>query len=223
MNAKILLGWWFVMSFAGVQAQSGSIDAPLTEAQVRQFIKTELAIGQLQKQIIAREGAYEQLEREEVNVFYKERAVLVARHGWTQEDFEDVRHRVFKAKASLQENEKYEKQQAEHQKRTKENRYSQQEAETQKMLRKMRSDLEQHAFLSAEQKKTMMDKIAQMQKQAKGMGAQLERGEQEYLSSRKADITENQADWPAVQLYFDQLQHLTDWYNGNRSDPPALD
>lgn len=223
MHLKGLTSFLFVISFAFLHAQPGAVDAPLTRTQVRQFIKTELAIGQLQKQIMAHQGEYEQLGRDEIQVFYEKRGLLVVQKGWSLEDFEAVRNRVYEARSNLEEYKKYKDEQAVQQKITEESIYERQEIQTQETLREMISGIAENAFLSAEQKKTMLEKIKAMQEQTKGMGAQIQQGEQAYLSLRQQNLTQNQADWLAVSPYLDQLQHLADWYNGKRSDPPVVD
>ncbi len=211
----------FVIRIAFLHAQP--VDAPLTRTQVQQFIKTELAIGQLQKQIRARGGAYGQLEGDEIQVFYEKRALLIVQDGWKLKDFEAVRNRVYEAKSNLEEYEKYKDEQAVQQEIAEEGIYKKQEKQTQEVFREMVSGITENAFLSAEQKKTMLEKIKEMQEQTKGMGAQMQQGEQAYFSLRQQNLTQNQADWPAISPYLDQLQHLSDWYNGKRVDPPDVD
>lgn len=212
------------MGFQRLPAQSRDhIKSPLTEKHVILFMKTELAVNQLQKQIIARKGNFDQLEREEIKAFYEKRKPLIESYGWDLETFEKVRERVFAARSGMESYEKYKKDEAEHQENIEQNAYRKQEEENQEVYREMRDEIEANDVLSEEQKKTMLDQIEEMQRRTRGMGEPLKQGEKEYLKQQQEGAVQNRADWPAVRPYLDKLQHLTDWYNGNRADPPIIE
>lgn len=211
----------------GLQAQNyippETPETPLTEVQVRRFMKTELAVNRLQKQIMARAGEFNQLERGEVKVFYEKRKPLVESYGWDLDDFEEVRKRVFAARSAITEYEDFKKDQPGNREQVAENNLDEQEAESQKAYQEMIDQIKENDYLSEAQKKTMIDQIEEMQERTKGMGAQVSKAKKEYRQTRYEDITRNRADWPAVRPYLDTLQHLTDWYSGNRSDPPVFE
>src|SRR5699024_428649 len=140
---------------------------PLTEEQVIRFMKTELAVSRLQKNIIAKKGEFDQLEREEIRVFYEKRKPLVESYGWDLNEFEEVRNRVFDARSTIEQYEDVKKEEQNYQKKVAENAYDQQEKENQKIYQDMINQIKQNEYLSEQQKTEMVKQITAMQNRTK--------------------------------------------------------
>lgn len=221
------LVWVLVLCLSGLFGLSAQVvvapvyESPLTEAQVHSFLRTELAVHQLQKKIQA-SGEYDTEGNDIIRDFYRQRAQLVARNGWNLDNYEDVRARVYAAVSNIREYERFEKERAQHQENQVKNVYNEQEKEAQKTYKALLAEIEETDFFTEEQKKIMIKNIRDMQVRLQGMGTQIEETEGDYLELRRDQLTQNQTDWPAVRPYLDKFEHLTDWYSGNRSDPPKL-
>lgn len=73
--------------------------APLTKEKVRDYIKTSVAITQLQNKMKANASQYENL----IKTFYQKRKELLESRGWTVEGFEETQSRVFATKNAIRE------------------------------------------------------------------------------------------------------------------------
>ena len=71
--------------------------APLTEAQVTDYIETRIATNRLQMDMKANADQYDNV----VQSFYKKRKTLLNNRGWTVSDFESVQSRVLRARSAM--------------------------------------------------------------------------------------------------------------------------
>lgn len=196
-------------------------ESPLTEAQVHNFLRTELAVHQLQKKIQANKE-HDDEGNDIIRDFYRQRAQLLERTGWNSDDYEEVKGRVYGAVSSIREYERFEKERAQHQENQVKNVYNEQEKEAQRTYKALLAEIEETDFFTEEQKKIMIKNIRDMQVRLQEIGTQVEEAEGDYLELRRERLSQNQMDWPAVRPYLEKKEHLTDWFNGNRSDPPKL-
>lgn len=195
---------------------------PLTKEQVRQFMKTRLAIGQLQKQIIANQSAQSQIGSDQIKAFYKKRDALIKNHGWEVKKFEQVETRISTAMTAMQQYKRHKQADKTHKEKVAKYSYNKQEQETLKALEESIVNIQNSNLLSLKEKEEIIKGLKIQQQQIKGSGSKLAEYEENYLELQQERITENQEDWPAVRPYLDKLQHITDWYNGNRPDIPSL-
>lgn len=79
-----------------IQSQSKA----LTEATVRDYIKTSIAITELQQKMKSQADRYENV----IQSFYKKREAFLKSKGWTVEEFENTQERILAAQYALEKN-----------------------------------------------------------------------------------------------------------------------
>lgn len=86
-------------------AAAGAAQAPLTRAEVADFLRTEIRITEKQQEMKANAAEYDDV----IRAFYDWRDKYLVAQGWTVERFEAVRERVFAAHSALDTIEELEK------------------------------------------------------------------------------------------------------------------
>lgn len=155
--------------------------SPLTKESVRRYIKTSIAITKLQLKMRDQSGDGNEVIKE----FYQKRKVLLESRGWTVEDFENTRDRIFAVQYAM-----------EQQNHLKSNEEFEQEI----------AEIKANAYFSAEQK----SQVIELKRQYRN------RVLEEVIEPTKPD-------WPAVEAYQKELEHLDDYVAENRSDPPVVE
>ena len=87
-----------LLMMLGLLAVSASAQAaPLTEAQVTDYIETRIATNRLQMDMKANADQYDNV----IQSFYEKRKKLLNDRGWTVSDFESVQGRVLRARSAM--------------------------------------------------------------------------------------------------------------------------
>ena len=202
---------------------SKTYDSPLTEELVRQFLKMQIKDHQLQKDIQNRKDNYSRLEGDEIKVFYKELDVLLKNNQWIPEEYNETKYRVYAAKAAIEQNEHFQKELNQHQKDDAENKYDKDVLEMQTVLQDMLEQIKNNEVLSEEQKQKSISAVEKMQNNLQNGGQKLKEATQTSDAVQADYLSESKADWPAVKPFVEKIDEITQWYNGARSDPPAID
>lgn len=215
-----------IFGFRGTWAQvedSSFSDKPLTQEQVRDFLKTNILERQLQKQIQAREGEFNTLEREEVKVFYERRAILLKDRGWNVKEYEEVQNRIYAAVNALEDYEGFLKKQADHQQKAEAKKFTEEEGQMREVIQKMLKDIEENEFLTKEQKQKAMADGKKMLENIEGSGIERKDAEAYSNNLEAARFSQSKPDWPAVKPYVTEIDQLVKWSAGGRENPPEID
>ena len=163
------------------KTQNQPATPPLTKESVRHYIKTSIAVTKLQLKMRDQSGEGDEVIKE----FYKKRKALLEAQGWTVEDFENTRDRIFIVQNAM-EQESY--------------------LESKEEFEKEISEIKANTYFSAEQKSQVIE---------------LRRNDRNRILEEIIEPTK--PDWPAVEAYQKELEHLGEYVAENRSDPPVVE
>ncbi|NHK27895.1 hypothetical protein FF098_008275 [Parvularcula flava] len=200
-----------ILLFAG---SAFAADEPLTSDEVKHWIETEIEVVELQMDYKANAAEYEDV----IAAFFAAKADLVTDRSYASNDAYDARaERIYAAVNAMEEQERLEQERAE---RAAEPSEEEKDSAAIAELKAMIRDIEESPYLTPEQKE---ESIAAMEE---AMGVTLEHDTEamqgEVDAAQQAAVDATKADWPAVEPWIEELNHLTDWAAGNRPDAPVI-
>jgi len=201
-----------IVFFAGSAFAS---DEPLTSDEVKHWIETEIEVVELQMEYKANAAEYEDV----IAAFFAAKADLVTDRGYASNDAYDERaERIYNAVGAIEEQKRLDRERAE---RAAEPSEEEKDSAAIAELKAMIKDIEESPYLTPEQKE---ESIAAMKD---AMGLTLEHDTEamqgEVDAAQQATIDTTKADWPAVEPWLEELDHLTSWAAGNRPDAPVIE
>lgn len=165
---------------ASLNTQIQISEVPLTKERVRHFIKTSIAVTKLQLKMKSESGGGHEIIQE----FHKKRKTLIESQGWSVEDFENTRDRIYNVQNAIDQEDSLKN-----------------EEEFQQEI----AEIEGNSYFSEEQKSQVI---------------KLLRDDRNRVLNEV--IAPTKPDWPAVEAYKKELNHLVEYIAENRSDPPVL-
>lgn len=200
-----------IMLFAG---SVFAADEPLTSGEVKHWIETEIEVVELQMDYEANADQYEDV----IAAFFAAKEELVTDRGYASRDVYEARaERIHAAVNAMEEQERLDRERAE---RADEPSEDEKDAEAMAELQAMITDIQISPYLTSEQKKEAIAAV----KQAMGVTADNDTTamQDEVYAAEQAAIDKTKADWLAVESWLEELDHLTGWAAGNRSDAPLV-